>query len=428
MKYDYNTLLDFCKEHNIILCEMDKLNNLNKINYNTIIQGKCVNPSCNFNFKKEFRSLIRSNGYCIECNKINAKNKLKNTWFEKYGVDHISKLDYFKSKVKKTSLEKYGSECSLQNSYVKEKTKKTCLEKYGFEHSSQSEETREKARQTCLEKYGVDHYTKSQDFKEQYKNTCLEKYGTEHSSKLEETKEKARQTCLEKYGVDYYAKSNEFKKQLKDTFLSKYGVDSPFKISEFIEKGKKTCLEKYGVEYYSQTDEIREKTKLTCLEKYGVDHYTKSQEFKNRYKETCLEKYGVENSSQNKEIMDKIIKNAYSLKEYTFPSGRIDKIQGYEHYALHELIINEKISETDIITGCKNVPNIWYIDKNNKKRTHYVDIFIPSQNRCIEIKSKWTEKINLDNIFLKQKAGRELGFNYEIWVYDNKGIRIKKYE
>ena len=31
-------------------------------------------------------------------------------------------------------------------------------------------------------------------------------------------------------------------------------------------------------------------------------------------------------------------------------------------------------------------------DINNIKRRHYVDIFIPSQNKCIEVKSDWTIK------------------------------------
>lgn len=77
--------------------------------------------------------------------------------------------------------------------------------------------------------------------------------------------------------------------------------------------------------------------------------------------------------------------------------------------------------------GCKNVPVIWYKDKNNKKRRHYVDIFIPSQNRCIEIKSKWTKQINIDNIFLKQSGGKELGYNYEIWIYDKNGVIVEKH-
>ena len=74
----------FCNENNIILTGY--YSNAKTINSFAIIEGKCINNDCDFNFKKEFRSLIRTNGYCIECTKINAKNKLKITWFTKYGV------------------------------------------------------------------------------------------------------------------------------------------------------------------------------------------------------------------------------------------------------------------------------------------------------------------------------------------------------
>ena len=57
-----------------------------------------------------------------------------------------------------------------------------------------------------------------------------------------------------------------------------------------------------------------------------------------------------------------------------------------------------------------------------------MDIFIPSKNKCIEVKSTWTAEKKKDNIFLKQSAGKELGYNYEIWVYDSKGVRREKYE
>jgi len=191
---------------------------------------------------------------------------------------------------------------------------------------------------------------------------------------------------------------------------------------------KNNNLEKYGVEHTLQVKEFRDKGKETCLEKYGVVNHSQCEEIRDKTKKTCLEKYGVEYSSQNEEIMEKCSKNAYKLKEYKFPSGRIDKVQGYEPYALDELIINEKINEIDINTGCKNVPTIWYNDENAEKHRHYVDIFIPFQNKCIEVKSTWTSEKKKDNIFLKQNAAKELGYKYEIWVYNCKGVRVQKYE
>ena len=122
----------------------------------------------------------------------------------------------------------------------------------------------------------------------------------------------------------------------------------------------------------------------------------------------------------------KTSKASYSRKDYTFPSGKIIKVQGYEPHALDELV--KTINEDEIKTGSINVPEIWYNDEKCKEHRYYVDIFIPSQNKCIEVKSTWTAKKKKDNIFLKQNAAKKLGYNYEIWVYDSKGIRVEKYE
>lgn len=115
----------------------------------------------------------------------------------------------------------------------------------------------------------------------------------------------------------------------------------------------------------------------------------------------------------------------FKLKDFIFPSGEIIKVQGYEPFALNDIIFIEKINEIDIITGVKNVPIIWYNDLQGIKHRHFVDIYIKSQNRCIEVKSSWT--IKKENVFFKQKAGIELGYKYEIWVYNEKGIIINKY-
>ena len=72
-----------------------------------------------------------------------------------------------------------------------------------------------------------------------------------------------------------------------------------------------------------------------------------------------------------------------------------------------------------------NVPIIWYYDKHGKQHRHFVDIFIPSQNRCIEVKSTWT--FTKPNVLCKQKAAKELGYKYEIWVYNSKKNKTNCY-
>jgi hypothetical protein len=106
------------------------------------------------------------------------------------------------------------------------------------------------------------------------------------------------------------------------------------------------------------------------------------------------------------------------------PSGKEIKYQGYKNFALNE-IINSSIEEYDIISGPKNVPKIYYDDEIGKKHCHFVDIFIKSQNKCIEVKSTWTLNNKKDNVFLKQNAAKKQGFDYEIWVYNSKGHKIQ---
>ena len=70
----------------------------------------------------------------------------------------------------------------------------------------------------------------------------------------------------------------------------------------------------------------------------------------------------------------------------------------------------------------------WTItDVNEKRRRHFVDIFIPFQNKRIEVKSTWTFTTQKVTIFLKQQAAKELGYLYEIWVYDGKGNKVEFY-
>ena len=140
-----------------------------------------------------------------------------------------------------------------------------------------------------------------------------------------------------------------------------------------------------------------------------------------KMKNTCLEKYGVEHPLQNAEVSEKASKNAYKVKNYTFPSGRIEKIQGYENYTLDKLLQEEHILEDDILVSRKDVPNVWYNDINGKKRRYFVDCFIKSQNRCIETKSTWTAQKKKDMIFLKQQALKDDGYKCEIWVYEKGG-------
>ena len=376
LKYDYEMLKNICDDGNVTLLVdyKDKY-----VTRDTRIIGKCI--LCENSFNKSLNKLHKQRNFgCETCAKILKFERIKNTMSDKYGVEYAAKSHHFRDKMKSTTLERYGVEHAVQSKEIKDKIKKTNLEKYGFEYGLQNE--------------GVKYKSKI---------TNLEKYGFENPLQREEIKEKCKKTNFEKYGVEFASQSDMFK-----------------------DKCKQTNLEKYGVEHFTQTNIMKEKTIKTNLEKYGVEHNLQREEIQDKIKKTNLEKYGVERCMQNPEIMEKNIKMSYYLKEYTLPSGKIIKIQGYEHFALNELL--KYIDENDIITGCKNVPIIWYNDESGKKHRHFVDIFIPSQNKCIEVKSTWTFKKQKEIVLLKKTAAKELGYLYEIWIYNKIGNKVEFYD
>ena len=160
--------------------------------------------------------------------------------------------------------------------------------------------------------------------------------------------------------------------------------------------------------------------------RYGVNYSFESLYIRNKSKNTNIKKYGVPNPSQNAEISERASKNSYKSKPYTLPSGKQINLQGYEHFGVTRLLNIENIEENDIVTKRTNVPEIWYNDaETQKRRRYFVDIFIPSQNRCIEIKSTWTFQKKHDNVLEKQAAVKLAGHQCEIWVFDAKGELVE---
>ena len=182
----------------------------------------------------------------------------------------------------------------------------------------------------------------------------------------------------------------------------------------------------FGVEHPTQSEEVKEKVISTCLSHFGVEHPLQNKEIKEKVRTTNLKKYGCEHPQQNAEVSEKASKNAYKSYDYTFPSGRIERIQGYEKYMLNDLLQKEKVQEYDIIVNRSDVPSVWYEDETGKQRRYFVDCFIKSQNRCIEVKSTWTAEKKQDCIYLKQQALKNAGYLCEIWIYDNNGQLVEK--
>jgi len=111
------------------------------------------------------------------------------------------------------------------------------------------------------------------------------------------------------------------------------------------------------------------------------------------------------------------------------------KVHGYEDHAIR-YVLSKNIKANDLLVhGSHKVPTIRY----NGNRNYFPDLFIPSMNRIVEVKSLYTLGFNLrattedsifrgkrrfDNLLQKRLAVRQSGFKFKLLVFNNAGALI----
>ncbi len=261
---------------------------------------------------------------------------------------------------------------------------------------------------TCQHKYGKNFHTQTKEWREKVENTNLRVRGVKNPGQSEECRAKGRATCLAKYGEEYYTRTKECK-----------------------EKTKKTCLERFGCENPSQAPDWLARTIAKNRERWGTDFPMQSKKCREEHVVYCQEKWGVDSAMQVREISQKQLMSSFNKKPFEFDSGRIDWVQGAEPHALRDLTKIHGVHEDDISTSRLDVPELCYIhgvkeDGSPKKHWYFTDIFIESQNKCIEVKSKFTWEHNLEVNKLKRQAGIDAGYLFEVWIYNRHGKFIEK--
>jgi hypothetical protein len=144
--------------------------------------------------EKDFNQFV-----CHACRKSKREETRKKTTLEKYGVDHISKLQSVKDKYKNTCLEKYGVEHSFKSIEVQEKRIATIVDRYGVVNPFQSNEIRDKIKESTQMRYGVDNYSSTEECKRKRIATSLVNYGTEYPLQNKELRDKLRLTRIKNY-------------------------------------------------------------------------------------------------------------------------------------------------------------------------------------------------------------------------------------
>lgn len=377
------------------------------------------------------------------------------TCLKKYNVDNPSKDPEIQRKIRETTYERHGVYHIMHDPERVKQAQATNIKRYNAKYKMCTEEVLQKGRKTNIKNLGVEYPLKSETIQKKVEATNKEKLEVRRPLLSPFIHKKINETCQTRYGADYFGLSNN----MKILMLQKYNV--PYYLSskeakqrrqEFQEKSEQVCLEKYGAKYYVKSEKYKqemiekygveyyvksEKCKQEMIEKYGAEYYMQSKEAKQRREEfqeksrqTSLDRYGVPYPMQNPDILEKAVRNAFKRKLFTFPSGREEYIQGYEHFCIQELLDKEGYSEDEIFVSCKNVPRVPYISpKDGKQHYYFPDIFIPKgterkRDMVVEVKSLYVYNLDKENNLAKWTATHELGYNMRIMMYDYKGRRI----
>lgn len=215
---------------------------------------------------------------------------------------------------------------------------------------------------------------------------------------------------------------------------------------------KQTNRERYGVDYTTQSPQMMNKSKLTKKERYGHEYYSNPKQTSDSWQAktldeiavitekkrvACMDRYGIENPFFLPNVRTKSALANSIGREFTLPSGRIIKVRGYEDVVittLLKLLTEEEVIVDDTLREY-SIPVFTYTDSGRHVLRYYPDIYIPKENKIIEVKGRWwwdgngIEKYRnrLTKNLKKRKAVIDAGYQYEVWLFeDRSNYRILK--
>lgn len=292
---------------------------------------------CGRGKKRLFKNPIKGFGYCgtnksCECfmNREELRDKAvmaerqrkrEATMVERFGAANVMQATSedavaARNAIKKTNLERYGVEHVLQNESIQQKSRKTSMERYGVEHATQSDAVKEKIKQTNIERYGVENPGKVKEFRGKAEQTYFEKTGyrnpfanpeviertqKKNRSNMEAIKEKIRRAHFERHG-SWYLSTTDGRDRLRATNSERYGGNPMF------DEGVKTRLRQTNDERYGghpmSSEAVRERVAKTNIERYG-GHPMTNKAIKERVAQTNVDRYGGHPMS-SPEIKDRL--------------------------------------------------------------------------------------------------------------------------
>jgi hypothetical protein len=239
--------------------------------------------------------------------------------------------------------------------------------------------------------------------------------------------------------------SQEQKQRDSDNKRIAATLRTPDQIQTQVKKAKETSRNRYGVEWVTQSSDYKDKAKATKLARYGNEYFNGNKktsqswqsksgdeifDIVNKRRATCLERFGVENALMKSEARTNSAISNSKGREYTLPSGRIIGVRGHEDAAISILL--KTYSETDLLLDDRKttyeLPVFEYVDHRRHILKYYPDIYLPKENKLIEVKSPWwwdgkgadRYKSRLENNIRKKDAVLAGGYQYEVWLFTDK--------
>lgn len=189
-------------------------------------------------------------------------------------------------------------------------------------------------------------------------------------------------------------------------FISKKYKKSPDMIFRILEENNVEIRHDVGL----KTNKSKELAALTIAEKYGGWKNYRHWQF-----DKFEEKYGVRNAMQVEEFFYKVLNSKKKLKTVVV-DGNIIIYQGYELLAIRKLL-SEGYDISDICIGRGKVPSFKYV-LNGKRKTYYPDIYIPKDNRIIEVKSLYTYTAELDKNLAKRDSVIAQNYRFDFYIME----------
>lgn len=409
LKEKYNVENTYQLESSIEKSKQTKLERYGNENYNNSNQQK--------------QTMIDKYGVKCGYNLPEIQEKIKS----KYGgIGYASKI--IQNKVKETNLEKYKVEYPIQNEDIKLKAKnkmeQTFKEKYGVIHNWNIPEVRERIKETVQEKYGVPYFC--------MKEECYSKNGFTVSRINQEFANLLKENDIQ-YEQEYHIKNNSYDFKIDNILIEinptyTHNSTNP----TWFHNSKKEPLEK---NYHIEKTKLALNNGYRCIHVWDWDNIDKIIEIlksKERvYARKCilkevsiedvdkfLNEYHLQNTCKGQDVRLGLYYNDELIQVMTFGKPRYNKNFEYELLRLctksnYRIIGGAKKLFNHFMKNYKPESIISYCDNSKFSGEIYKELDFILKDFGTPSKHWFNGKRHITDNFLRQRGFDQLfGTNY----------------